>query len=280
MVSTTMLRYASMSVIDRRCSAVPADRPFLQLHDHFSYVRKGAFGYRARGESFELVAGSIPIGYPDEEYMCTHEYGHGRGDACLSSHLVPVLVDTIGDRIEVWRAGCVPPLPELIVLDELAQPAAEGRSDVGVVEVGMLLSARFGEVVSGRERQPPEARARDRRRTVEAALWLDARAHEPIDLDSAAREAGLSSFHFLRVFANVLGVTPHQYLARSRLRRAARLPADDARSITDIALDVGVRRPFQLRAHVSSCRRSRLDASARRRKAIARFSKTGSPRSP
>jgi AraC family transcriptional regulator len=37
----------------------------------------------------------------------------------------------------------------------------------------------------------------------------------------------------------VLGVTPHQYLVRSRLRRAARLLADDARPITDVAFDVG-----------------------------------------
>ena len=37
----------------------------------------------------------------------------------------------------------------------------------------------------------------------------------------------------------MLGVTPHQYLVRSRLRRAARLLAEEDRSITDIALDVG-----------------------------------------
>ena len=43
------------------------------------------------------------------------------------------------------------------------------------------------------------------------------------------------------VFAGVLGVTPHQYLVRARLRHAARLLADDTRSITDVALDVGFR---------------------------------------
>jgi AraC-like DNA-binding protein len=37
----------------------------------------------------------------------------------------------------------------------------------------------------------------------------------------------------------VLGVTPHQYLVRSRLRRAARLLTDDARPITEVALEVG-----------------------------------------
>ncbi|HEY4729711.1 MAG TPA: AraC family transcriptional regulator, partial [Myxococcales bacterium] len=49
----------------------------------------------------------------------------------------------------------------------------------------------------------------------------------------------LSPFHFLRRFAKVLGVTPHQYLVRSRLRRAARLLAEGANSITDVAFDVG-----------------------------------------
>ena len=34
-------------------------------------------------------------------------------------------------------------------------------------------------------------------------------------------------------------MTPHQYLVRSRLRRAARLLVENERSITDIALDVG-----------------------------------------
>jgi AraC family transcriptional regulator len=43
----------------------------------------------------------------------------------------------------------------------------------------------------------------------------------------------------LRTFSRVLGVTPHQYLIRSRLRHAARLLAEDERSITEVAFDVG-----------------------------------------
>jgi AraC-like DNA-binding protein len=239
MMATTILRDAPIKVMDCRCTAAPGDPPFVELHTGYSvsYVRKGAFGYRARGRAFELVAGSVLVGHPGDEYVCTHD--HVRGDECLSFHFVPDLVETIGDRTAVWRIGCVPPLSELMVVGELAQAAAEGASDVGLDEVGLLFAARFVDVVSGRGRAPAEARARDRRRAVEAALWMDAHSHEPIDLESAAREAGLSAFHFLRTFAGVLGVTPHQYLVRSRLRRAARLLADDGRSITDVALDVG-----------------------------------------
>ncbi|WP_437836456.1 helix-turn-helix transcriptional regulator [Sorangium sp. So ce1153] len=239
MVVTTVLRRDAISVLDYRCSAGPGDAPFTELHRGFSvsYVRKGSFGYRVRGASFELVAGSLLVGHPGDEYMCTHD--HVAGDECLSFHLAPALVEAIGARGEAFRTGGVPPLPGLMVLGELAQAAAEGRSGVGLDEAGMLFAARFVEVVSGQGRRPPEAGARDRRRAVEAALWVDAHAHEPIDLESAAREAGLSAFHFLRLFARVLGVTPHQYLVRARLRRAARLLAEDTRSITDIALDVG-----------------------------------------
>jgi AraC-like DNA-binding protein len=113
---------------------------------------------------------------------------------------------------------CVPPLPQLMVLAELGQAAAEGKSEVGLDEVGVMLAARLVEAFSGGQRSSTEARACDRRRAVEAARWIDANSHEPINLESAAREFGLSPFHFLRLFAKVLGVTPHQYLMRSRLR--------------------------------------------------------------
>ncbi len=54
-----------------------------------------------------------------------------------------------------------------------------------------------------------------------------------------ARRAGLSTFHFLRVFSRVLGVTPHQYLLAARLRRAAALLAHPDRPVTDVAFEVG-----------------------------------------
>jgi len=190
-----------------------------------------------------MVAGSVVVGYPGDEFVCTHDH-HVCGDECLSFRLAPELVQTLVDgtatsAAKVWRAGCVPPLPELMVLGELAQASAGNRSDVGIDEVGVLFAARFVDVVSGRVRNVLPATASDRRRAVAAALWLDEHSHAPIDLEAAATEAGLSAFHFLRLFARVIGVTPHQYLVRSRLRHAARLLADDARSVTDIALDVG-----------------------------------------
>jgi AraC-like DNA-binding protein len=237
--ATTLLQRKSLSVSDFRCSAGPGDKSFAEQHHchSISYVRKGSFGLRCRGKFRELVAGSVLIGHPGDEYTCTHD--HVCGDECLSFFLSAELVEAISDSQAVWQTGSAPPLGELMVLGELAQAAADGGSDIGLDEIGQVLASRFVEVVSGKARKAGPDAARDRRRAVEAALWIDANSHRDIDLEDAAAQAGISPFHFLRLFTGVLGVTPHQYLVRSRLRHAARRLADDDSPITDIAYDVG-----------------------------------------
>jgi len=243
MLVTTEVRTDAIRIASYRCDAGPDAQPFTELHEghSVSYVRRGSFGYRTRGNAYELVAGSVLVGCPGDEYVCTHDH-HVCGDECLAFHLSPGFVDLIGADRKTWRTGGVPPLAELVVIGELAQAAADGQSDVGLDELGMWFASRFVEVVSGRAKPklPSPAISRDRRRAVDAAMWIDANLQHDIGLDGAAAEAGLSSFHFLRLFSQVLGVTPHQYLVRSRLRHAARLLADDdSRPVTEVALDVG-----------------------------------------
>src|SRR5882757_1684659 len=148
---TPLLQRDRISVTEFRCSAEPGDKPFAeQFASHsVSYVRKGSFGCHCRGRSHELVAGSILIGHPGDEYVCTHD--HVVGDECVSFFLDPELVETIGDRAAVWQVGSVPPLSELMVLGELAQTAVAGNSDIGLDEIGHLLASRFVEMVSDRK---------------------------------------------------------------------------------------------------------------------------------
>jgi AraC-like DNA-binding protein len=242
--STTLHSGPSLTVVDHRCDHGPRDRAFAEQHQVFAvaYVRKGSFGVRTRGRAFELVAGSLLVGYPGDEYTCLHD--HVVGDECLSFQLSPELVESLGGP-QAWRVGAVPPLPELMVVAELAQAISfggAGENDVGLDEAGLWFAARFVAAVDarqGRSRAAPTFKPVDRRRAVDAAMWLADHAAEDVDLEAAARATGVSPFHFLRLFADVLGVTPHQYLVRSRLRRAARLLAEEERPITEIALDVG-----------------------------------------
>jgi AraC-like DNA-binding protein len=240
MQATTLFEGASLSVYRYRCGAGPADQPFAEVHSRhsLSYVRRGSFGCRTVGREHELVAGALMVGRPGREYTATHEH-HGCGDECLSVKLSPALADSFGKEETLWGVACMPPLPELMVLGELVQAAAEGRTGVGVDEAALLFAGKLAEIASPERKARARTSARERRRAVEAALWLEAHAAGPVRLEDAAREAGLSPFHFLRVFAGVLGVTPHQYVLRLRLREAARLLADGSRRITDVALDCG-----------------------------------------
>lgn len=236
---TTLLE-GSISVLDYRCTAGPKERPYTEVHgcSSISYVRKGSFGCRVRGRSFELVAGSVLVGHAGDEYLCTHDH-HDVGDECLSFQLTSELVESIGGDAAVWQVGGVPPLPELAMFGELGQAAVCGHCSLGLDEIGMMLVARFVDVVAQRNRAAVTVSARDRRHAIEMALWIEQQAYQPLDLDTMARQTGFSPFHFLRLFRRVVGVTPHQYLVRCRLRHAARLLAGSDRAVTEVALEVG-----------------------------------------
>src|SRR5215471_2997166 len=123
--ATSLIDNEAISVTDYRCDAGPGDTPYTELHRRFSiaYVRRGSFGYRYRGATHELVAGSVLVGHAGDEFVCTHDH-HGGGDECLSFRFAPDAIQAFGDfsrdeRTKLWRTGGVPPLPELIVIGEL-----------------------------------------------------------------------------------------------------------------------------------------------------------------
>jgi AraC family transcriptional regulator len=241
MISHTVLRSSALHVVDYHCTHGPGDRPFAEAHANqsISFVRRGSFGCSTRGRQHELVAGAVLIGHAGDEFTCTHDHHHG-GDVCLAFHLAPAFAERLGARGDAWRSGSLPPLAELVTLGELAASAADGHGDLGLDEIGLVFAARFARLVGTRVERPEGLSARDRRRAVDAALWIDAHAHEAIDLDRVASQQASSPFHFLRLFRRVLGVTPHQYVLRVRLRRAARLLAQAPdRAVTEVAYDVG-----------------------------------------
>lgn len=230
---------STLTVLDYRCDATPHDAPFEEQHVRFSasYVRRGSFGYQLAGRAHELVAGATMLGHAGDVYACTHDH-HLAGDECLSFQLSDASADSLGLPLQAFRVGALPPLAGLSMLGELAQATALGRTDVGVDEVALAFVARCARLLSDRAERPLLPSALDRRRAVASALHIDEAAHEPLCLDDMAAEVGLSAYHYLRTFRHVLGVTPHQYLVRVRLRRAARLLAGGT-PVTRVAYDVG-----------------------------------------
>jgi AraC family transcriptional regulator len=69
--------------------------------------------------------------------------------------------------------------------------------------------------------------------------YVDAHAEEDLPVETLATVAGLSTFHFQRQFAAVLGIGVHQYVRLVRLHRASYRLAFRESSILEIALDSG-----------------------------------------
>lgn len=66
---------------------------------------------------------------------------------------------------------------------------------------------------------------------------------EPFDLQQLAREAGLSVFHFSRVFKQATGMPPSRYFAQLRIDEAKRLLSETDHAIIDIGMALGYRSP-------------------------------------
>ena len=88
---------------------------------------------------------------------------------------------------------------------------------------------------------------RDRRRGVyeEAVQIIEREYATDLDLDALARQIATSRRQLQRVFAEVGDTSFREYLARVRMRHAARLLREGATPVREVAQSVGYRQPAQ-----------------------------------
>jgi AraC family transcriptional regulator len=77
--------------------------------------------------------------------------------------------------------------------------------------------------------------------------YVFAHIDEPIEVSTLASVAGRSQFHFSRVFARSVGMTPHRYVVHLRLQRAIELVREGQASLAEIAARTG----FADQSHLS-----------------------------
>lgn len=76
------------------------------------------------------------------------------------------------------------------------------------------------------------------RRIVQAKLFIDNNYADYIDLDNISDEACFSKFHFIRLFKQIYGKTPHQYLISTRLYNS-KLLLKRGLSVSAVCVSVG-----------------------------------------
>ena len=138
-----------------------------------------------------------------------------------------------------FSAPSLPPsskaLPAVALMEALASTASPLRRE----ELALRLIERVIAATADHKPLPAAPAAREARQVIEAIRLVESDAARPVRLQDLAAVAGMSKYHFLRVFRRLTGMTPYQYLLSARMRRAARALASTRRPVLTIALDSG-----------------------------------------
>ncbi|HEX6881396.1 MAG TPA: AraC family transcriptional regulator [Terriglobales bacterium] len=244
-VARTLAVGAGWSVDDIICTSGPQDRAFEEAHSTVSIavVAAGTFQYRSTSGRELMSPGALLLGNPGHCFECGHE--HGEGDRCVAFRFAPEYFERIASDAGT-RTGKTPfRVPRLAAIRPLSPLVA--RACRGVLAAGELdweelavgLAAQVLQLISGTRPRTITVEASSVARVTRAVRRIEQDAERSLTLSGLARESGLSPYHFLRVFEQVTGVTPHQYILRTRLRLAAIRLAERQGRVLDVALDSG-----------------------------------------
>ena len=109
----------------------------------------------------------------------------------------------------------------------------------------------------------PRPAGRDDERVRRARSFLRENLAQPLSLAEIAAEAGMSRYHFLRVFQRQTGETPHRYLTRLRIEQARQELEHGTATVAEVAVRCG----FAGRTHFTTMfrRQAGVTPSAYRR---------------
>lgn len=189
------------------------------------------------------------LGNAGQYFQCRHE--HGVGDRCISfAYEARFIEDLAADAGVSAKRGnfCSLKVPPIRELSNVIARAYVGLAQSSVVtteqtrlrsweELAVELACRSLELASGVSNRgiSPAAEAR----VTRVIRMIENRPTAENNLNALAQEARLSRYHFLRIFQQLTGLTPHQYLLRYRLRLATTRLLLQPSPILDIALDSG-----------------------------------------
>ena len=110
-------------------------------------------------------------------------------------------------RTGTWcgpSGACTPPCPRM------AGRSSSGRAGSPIVSPSCSTGTANAARATDRLPAPPDSGARD---------FLHEHYFDPIALETLARIAGVSRFHFLRLFARQFGLPPHAYQTNLRIEK-------------------------------------------------------------
>jgi AraC-like DNA-binding protein len=231
---TNLLKGPEIDVVrfDHPCGEAHHD-PAEELAPSYSLslVQRGRFTIQVGRRAWEAGPGDIFMTYPGLEYRCRHGE-EVPSDVCMSLEFRPTGDDNpeLAELSGVAKRTTVRPatnrmayLFRKFVPD--ASPSIPGlvTNPMAAEEVAAdLLSEICGELEKPRRSYSQQQLAWYAERVDAARQMLEKNFGAEHSLASVARSVGMSMFHFARIFGELAGMPPHQYLLQVRLNEAQR----------------------------------------------------------
>jgi AraC-like DNA-binding protein len=249
-------RTVTLSVFDHPPTEAHEDPPAERAqHDAISFVEAGTFTVRptrpAAAAPWFLAPGMLFVTPREFEFACRHG-DEDPVDRCLSvTYSAEAVEDLRGAGLPALRASGVRATPpQHFLRRRLRSLGARSPDARDALELELLAGALFESLAGGvtlPDGGRPALSGDVMRRIARAADHIEAEYARPLTLAELAATAGMSKFHFARVFGSLVGMPPHQYLIAVRLREAARRLELGA-SVTSTCYGVGFSSPSHFAA--------------------------------
>lgn len=197
------------------------------VHENYGFgvIESGALGFRYRGENLVAAPGAVSLVIPGE----AHD-GHPADSQGWSYRMFYVEASAMAraaSEMAGKKAG-LPYLREGVLRDPaLARMIAGTHRALSFPESGPLesesrLMALLGRLLLRHARPAPRPHRMgcEHGAVRKAKSYMKERFASEISMEDLAREANLSKFHLIRVFARDTGLSPHAFLMNVRAARA------------------------------------------------------------
>ena len=193
-------------------------------HDRFTVgvFGKGNGTIRFRRSRWKAADGSILAIPPDEAHSADPLRGHGWTYRTFypSTEIVSLALD---ESVRADQAFFEQPIVHdpvlahrlLILHDDLLSPT-HGLA----AEESLLMCLRQLLLRHSLQRTPVTSPALSSRAVAVARTYLDDNYSQAVKLAELSRVCGISPFHLIRSFGDIVGMTPHAYLTQVRANRA------------------------------------------------------------
>ncbi len=236
----------------------PPDMPYIRVvrgtnvtnefarhaHDKFCFgvVLKGARIISQAGASAVIPEHGVFVVNPGAGHTCKSQGkgGHDYLAICVDVEKMNDISSQISERQRTFSCVRNVPLFDERLFSKIYQFfSLLEQPDSILMRESILISMLSGLIIRHGDSPPTPRRMSSQRGAIDRATeFIKAHFAESLSLDELSGVACLSPFHFQRLFVKHTGVSPHEYLLRTKIKKAGEL-LREGHSIASVAVDTG-----------------------------------------